>query len=88
MITISFPAKQNIISEKRNSNRQSADVEFSFPYCGSESEDSEDSEDSEGFLNTFYEDLNEALIALNTEYSDDYETGSGSSENSGNYRIL
>ena len=56
--------------------------------CGSESEDSEDSEDSEGFLNTFYEDLNEALIALNTEYSDDYETGSGSSENSGNYRIL
>ena len=31
MITISFPAKQNIISEKKNSNRQSADVEFSFP---------------------------------------------------------
>merc|ERR1711971_80279 len=44
--------------------------------CGSESEDSED------FQNTFYEDLDEARID-NTENSDDYETGSGSSENSG-----
>ena len=56
--------------------------------CGSESEDSEDSEDSEGFPNTFYEDLNEALIALNTEYSDDYETGSGRSGSSGDHKIL
>jgi hypothetical protein len=55
--------------------------------CGSDSEESEDSENSEDFQNTFYEDLDEARID-NTENSDDYETGSGSSDNSGDQRIL
>ena len=59
--------------------------------CGSESEDSEDSEyieDFEDFQIICYEALDEAERINNMENSDDYETGSGSSENSGNYRIL